>query len=119
MSQKRSEITKAATRQLPARIKREMNTVEAMIQIYCHYHHKSNDALCQQCLELKQYAGLRLEKCTFQEEKPTCGQCPVHCYKPAMREKIKEIMRFSGPRMIICHPLLAIMHLIDKKRSNI
>jgi hypothetical protein len=35
-----------------------------------------------------------------------------------MREKIKEVMRFSGPRMIFCHPIMAIRHLIESKREK-
>jgi hypothetical protein len=35
-----------------------------------------------------------------------------------MREKIKEIMRFSGPRMIFYHPIMAIRHLIESKKEK-
>ena len=50
------------------------------------------------------YAQKRLDKCVFGEEKPACKQCPVHCYQPAKREEMKQIMRWAGPRM---HPILA------------
>lgn len=42
----------------------------------------------------------------------------VHCYKPEMREKIREVMRFSGPRMIFHHPYLAIKHVIESKKEK-
>ena len=42
----------------------------------------------------------------------------VHCYKPDMREKIREIMRFSGPRMIFHHPMTAITHVIETKKEK-
>lgn len=52
----------------------------------------------------------------FGEEKPACKQCPVHCYQPAKREEMKQIMRWAGPRMLWRHPILTVRHLIDDKR---
>jgi hypothetical protein len=34
-----------------------------------------------------------------------------------MRERIREVMRYSGPRMLLSHPLMAIRHLIDGLRK--
>ncbi|NAI04097.1 nitrous oxide-stimulated promoter family protein [Escherichia coli] len=62
------------------------------------------------------YAQKRLDKCVFGEEKPACKQCPVHCYQPAKREEMKQIMRWAGPRMLWRHPILTVRHLIDDKR---
>jgi hypothetical protein len=59
----------------------------------------------------------RLEKCPFEEGKTTCARCPVHCYKPEMREKIRAVMRYSGPRMLYRHPMLTIFHIIDGRRK--
>lgn len=66
--------------------------------------------------ELYAYAEKRLDKCVFGEEKPACKQCPVHCYQPAKREEMKQIMRWAGPRMLWRHPVLTVRHLIDDKR---
>ncbi len=52
------------------------------------------------------------------ETKTFCANCRVHCYKPAMREKIRAVMRFSGPRMIFHHPVAAIWHVIETKREK-
>ena len=98
------------------RIKRESNTVRKMLEIYCREHHSSK-VLCPQCSALLDYAQQRLDKCPFQERKTTCAKCPVHCYKPDMREEIRVIMRYSGPRMLFKHPIAAIQHLIDKRRQ--
>lgn len=100
---------------LPRRIQREYKTVEAMVSIFCNSNHESQD-ICDDCQELLDYALERLMKCPFGENKTTCAKCPVHCYKPAMREKIREVMRFAGPRMIYRHPIMAIHHLFDAKR---
>lgn len=101
----------------PRRIQRERTTIEAMIRIYCHDKHSKKDVLCSECKELLDYAMLRLDKCPFEEKKPTCANCRVHCYQPGMRERIKTVMRYSGPRMTYKHPLLAMYHLIDGRRK--
>jgi hypothetical protein len=88
-----------------------------MIELYCADHHQGQDALCPPCAELHEYALHRLERCPFQEGKTTCVQCAVHCYKPEMREQIRVVMRYAGPRMIWKHPLLAAHHLIDGRRK--
>ena len=69
--------------------------------------------LCPQCQELLTYAHQRLERCKFGNEKPSCTRCSVHCYKPAMRQQIRQVMRYSGPRMLLHNPVLAIRHLWD------
>ena len=92
---------------------RERKTVEAMIGLYCEKHHAPEGKLCAECQELFQHALERLDKCPFQEQKTTCGKCPVHCYRPASREQIRTIMRYAGPRMLLKHPLLALLHRLD------
>ncbi len=88
-----------------------------MLNLYCYDLH-DNDKLCSSCHALLEYALNRLEKCPFQEGKNTCAKCPVHCYKPELRTKIRAVMRYSGPKMIYRHPLLAISHLIDGLRKK-
>lgn len=100
------------------RIAREKKTVEAMIDIFCKGHHDKTDNLCTACDELLNYSISRLDKCPFGEDKPTCTNCTVHCYIPVMRGKVKAVMRYSGPKMIFSHPLLAISHLTDKRRKT-
>jgi len=95
------------------RVSREKKTIEAMVRIYCMNHHESQGELCPECNELFEYAKMRLDKCPFQEKKTTCGKCLTHCYQPQVREKVKKVMRHSGPRMLLHHPLLAIHHVID------
>lgn len=91
--------------------KKEQKVVKEMIRLYCHHVHHEND-ICTECQELLDYAINRSEKCPFMEEKTFCANCKVHCYSPIMREKIRAVMRYSGPRMLFYHPLLASWHLI-------
>ncbi len=89
-----------------------------MIAIYCRSKHGSVKELCSSCALLRQYALQRLERCPFGEEKPACAACTVHCYKSDMRMKIKEVMRFAGPRMLFLYPVDAIRHLYREHRRN-
>src|SRR5665647_299109 len=86
------------------RITREKKTIDSMVHIYCKAHHGTHGELCPECIEFKAYAFMRLEKCPFQEKKSTCGKCLIHCYKPDMKEKVRKVMRYSGPRMLLHHP---------------
>ncbi|RPI54772.1 MAG: nitrous oxide-stimulated promoter family protein, partial [Chloroflexi bacterium] len=88
-----------------------------MIELYCRQVHGSAD-LCPRCAALRTYARQRLQKCPFQEGKTTCARCPVHCYKPQMREEIRAVMRYAGPRMLLRHPILAMLHLLDGRRKG-
>lgn len=99
------------------RLQREARTVELMIRRYCAGHHPPHQSPCPECAALLAYARKRLQACPFQEHKTTCANCPVHCYAPAMRERIQQVMRYAGPRMLLAHPLLAILHLIDGLRK--
>ena len=95
---------------------REKETVSLMIRLYCRKKHGGKE-LCPACAELDAYARLRSDKCPFMETKTFCSNCKVHCYKKDMREKIREVMRFSGPRMIFHHPIMAIRHVIESKKE--
>jgi len=95
------------------RLDRERKTIKAMIAVYCKGNHNSSKTLCGECSMLLDYAFKRIEKCPFRADKPTCAKCTVHCYKPDMRELVRKVMRYSGPRMMLHHPLLALLHLID------
>ena len=96
------------------RLRREHRTFEAMMECYCLDHHGRSEArLCPECQEVMDYATLRLARCRFGAQKPTCAKCPVHCYQRNYRERVRDIMRYSGPRMLWRHPILAVLHLLD------
>ncbi len=93
-----------------------MTTVEKMMLLHCRDVHKPATAgLCNDCRKLLEYARQRTEKCVFGEEKPVCSECPVHCYRPVMREEMRKIMKYSGPRMMRNHPILAVRYMYRKK----
>gem|GEM_PF-356372 len=103
---------------LSPRLARELKTITAMVTIYCRDHHSCPDRdLCEQCSDFLAYAQQRLAHCPFKEHKPTCGNCPIHCYKNQMQTMAREIMRYSGPKMLWHHPILACFHLLDGRRK--
>lgn len=101
-----------------SRLIRERRTVAALFDLYCHETHGTRDELCATCASLAEYASQRLSRCRFGAQKPTCARCPVHCYAPRQREEIIQIMRYAGPRMLLHHPVWALMHLWDGWRST-
>ena len=107
------------------RLERERRTVTIMIVMYCRGIHKA-ESLCPDCASLQAYALDRLEKCRFGEDKPaglsravlkpTCANCTVHCYATEKRERVRVVMRYAGPRMLLRYPVLALMHLWDGRK---
>ncbi len=101
------------------KLEREQKTILAMLMIYCRNHHGvAGKQLCPDCRQLREYADQRLQKCPFGEEKGPCSQCEIHCYKPEMRQRIRDVMRYSGPRMLCKHPVLAMAHLIKERKHK-
>lgn len=101
---------------LPPRREREFRTIAALILRYCADHHATGPRLCEECDALTDYAHKRLQRCPYGEEKPTCAHCPIHCYQPRIREQIREVMRYAGPRLLFRHPVLALRHWWDGRR---
>ena len=99
----------------------EKRVVRLMVGIYCRdVHGSAKGKLCLECAALADYADKRVDACRRGQEKTFCANCPSPCYKPAMREQIRLVMRHSGPRMLLHHPALAMKHLAcsirEKKR---
>lgn len=96
---------------------REKALVSQMIALYCRKKHGGRN-LCPDCAALDAYARQRSDRCPFMETKTFCSNCKVHCYKPEMRARIREVMRFSGPRMLFHHPVVAMRHVIESKKEK-
>lgn len=92
--------------------------VSQMIEIYCKKQHHSKNGVCPECEELMAYAMERSNKCPFMDTKTFCSNCKVHCYQPVMRERIRKVMRFSGPRMLFYHPIMAVWHMMESIKDK-
>jgi len=80
----------------PEEIEKHLKLLKRFVDVYCAKHHGENRGdTCEECSELVDYARKRLENCPY-DPKPKCKDCPTHCYKPSMREKVKAVMRYSG-----------------------
>ena len=99
------------------RMRREKKTIGYMVDIYCRGHHGTKGELCAECVQFRDYAFMHLDKCPFQEKKSTCGKCLIHCYKPEMKLEVRKVMRYSGPRLLLRHPSLALYHALDARRK--
>lgn len=86
-----------------------------MIRIYCIQNHRTVNVLCDECSDLYKYSSDRLSKCPHGENKPVCSNCKIHCYKKDYRERMKEVMRFSGHRVMFYMPVASIKHLLKEK----
>ena len=103
---------------MATRLKRETATVEIMIKLYCKVNHGVKDKLCIECEGLKNYAFKRLESCKYGNQKPVCSKCKTHCYRPEMKDKIRTVMRKTGPKMVTRYPVITLYHLIHSFKFN-
>ena len=99
------------------RVERERRTVAAMVRIHCRGRHGANGSLCPDCSALLGYAEARASRCPWLPDKPSCRTCSIHCYRKEMREKIRAVMGYAGPRMALRHPWLALRHALDDRRA--
>lgn len=74
--------------------------------------------VCTGCAELLTYAEQRRAYCA-KDPKPFCSYCDTHCYKPAMREQMRDVMRYAGPRSLLSgHAIDGIKHVIDGRKAR-
>ena len=109
------DLTAFTTDQRFLRRARALKTIEAMVRLYCRGHGHAGP-LCPDCAGLLHYAARRLERCVFGDAKPNCAACVVHCYRADMREQIRIVMRWAGPRMLFRHPILTLSHMLAERR---
>ena len=96
--------------------KNDLKVLVAFVTVFCTARHQEQEAmnlpeelaelfrrevrLCPECRALLDYALLKRRNCPL-EPKPSCKHCHIHCYGSDYRERIREIMAFSGRRMIM------------------
>ncbi len=110
---------------LQAKIDHEKDTLAFMVGVYCRGKKHEGRApagpapdgagLCPSCQELVDYAFARIDACPHMETKTFCSACETHCYKPDMRQRVREAMAYAGPRMMFYDPKGAIRHLLSKR----
>ncbi|MCB5496195.1 nitrous oxide-stimulated promoter family protein [[Ruminococcus] gnavus] len=43
----------------------------------------------------------------------------MHCYQKTYRQQIREVMKYSGKRIIFKHPVIAFKHVINTLKYKI
>lgn len=93
---------------------RESRVVHEMIALFCReVHHTAKGSLCPECEALDAYAQKRIARCPFMRTKTFCSMCSVHCYAPKQQEEVRQVMRYSGPRILFRHPVMCLHHGLD------
>jgi hypothetical protein len=93
-----------------AKQQKDIKVLATFIGIYCRGKHKSpKGELCPDCAELLRYTTMKREKCPL-DPKPTCKHCPIHCYGKTQRAAIREVMAYSGRRLILRGRLDLLWH---------
>lgn len=98
------------------KIYKESEVVNLMIDLY--YKNKVNKDKVEEKEDLKKYCEFRLSKCPFKDNKPFCSNCKIHCYDNIHQDLIKKVMRYSGPRMMIYHPIVGIKHINETMKRK-
>ncbi len=98
-------------------IDKEKRIVAQMITLYARYH-RHEPGIEQEMENLRVYCMARLEHCRWGEGKPACQHCQVHCYAPEKRERIRQVMRWAGPRMLWHHPGAVLWHLFHHREPK-
>jgi hypothetical protein len=113
-----------------AELAKDLKTLALFISLYCRYRHadlpkrpaemKTHDVaaiagrpieLCPECMKLLAHAFTKRSHCPMQP-KPQCKHCPSHCYHPTYRAQIREVMRFSGKKLLLGGRLDYLFHLL-------
>jgi len=95
---------------------KEFELVTKMVRLTCSDQHGAHNELCGECAALLDYVARRIARCPYGEEKPTCRHCPIHCYRPVERQRIKEVMAYAGPRLLLRGDLAALKHLLHDRQ---
>lgn len=97
---------------------REKKMISQMIALYCHRNHHTRGAPLSRVRGAERLRPRPLRALPVHGDEDLLRQLPRARYKPDMREKIRAVMRFSGPRMIFYHPVAAIRHVVETKREK-
>jgi len=100
---------------LTGKERKDLKVLALFTAVYCAAHHSADRApltglpaelhklqsyhCCSDCRAFLLYAIERRLKCPL-ADKPACKNCHVHCYRQDHRQKVREIMRYSGKALI-------------------
>lgn len=115
------------TTPLSKKERKDLRVLVTFTAVYCRHHHDAPRTgadvganacsplvdgryeVCDDCREFLAYAVARRMHCPL-DPKPVCKHCPVHCYKPDYRQRVKDVMRFSGKHLLLRGRLDLLWH---------
>jgi len=92
---------------------KDITVIGRFTEVWCSDHHHADRhpfslpngkkplKLCAGCSAFMDYAVKKRLNCPLEAEKPNCKRCRIHCYGPEQRTLVKQIMAWSGRRMIL------------------
>jgi hypothetical protein len=115
------------------KLERDLQLLASFVRVYCRRHHRDAPRaafalrghwpppgarphadpveLCAACRKLLAHAIVMRTRCPL-DPKPACRKCPVHCYAPRYRTQMREVMRYSGRRLVLRGRLDYLLHLL-------
>ncbi|HEX9079535.1 MAG TPA: nitrous oxide-stimulated promoter family protein [Desulfuromonadaceae bacterium] len=103
--------------------KKDIRLIGTFVEVYCKGRHGAVDRspfvlpaglgerrLCGECAAFMAYAVGKRMNCPLEAEKPTCKHCRIHCYGREQRHKVREIMAWSGRRLMLRGRLDYVWH---------
>lgn len=103
--------------------KKDIKLIGKFVEVYCAGKHAAVERspfslpeglgrclMCSECAEFMSYAVTRRLKCPLEAEKPTCKHCRIHCYGKQQRDKIREVMAYSGRKLMMRGRLDYVWH---------
>ena len=112
------------------RLQRDLRVLARMICVYCRDKHASAEKtraygqghdferitgssveVCPDCAKLLAHALVKRSTCPL-VPKPACKHCPRHCYHPTYRQRIREVMKYSGRKLALAGRIDFLFHLL-------
>lgn len=103
--------------------KKDIRLIGKFVEVYCSGKHGAVERspftlpenlgerkICSKCAEFMEYAVTKRLKCPLEAEKPSCKHCRIHCYGVNQRKKVREIMGYSGRRLMMRGRLDYVWH---------
>ncbi len=103
--------------------KKDIRLIGKFVEVYCSGKHGTLERqpfklpaglgerrVCSECAAFMEYAVTKRIKCPLEAEKPSCKHCRIHCYGRVQREKVREIMSYSGRKLMMQGRLDYVWH---------
>ncbi len=113
-----------------SQLSRELRTLANFVHVFCTHRHRDEPKasvqfkgeslwavtgrevhLCGECAKLLAHAFIKRMHCPM-DPKPSCKNCPSHCYHPTYRKRIQEVMRYSGRKLLLSGRLDYLFRLL-------